>query len=102
MEENKCTENVGMMRTMKPPRHEDGWLGAFTREQVPGAWPNGTRVVKVIAEEGDGHQLGEMATVLGSLSHPDIYDGKPCYFLEWDGHPRVAVACLGWKLAPVQ
>ena len=40
---------------MKPLRNHPGWLGAFTDDQAEGAIPNGTPIVKVKTEPGDGH-----------------------------------------------
>jgi hypothetical protein len=51
-------------------------------------------VVKVAFEEGDGHPIGSLALVLGSVSHPTGFG----YFLEWKADPRVAVFCVGWKI----
>src|SRR5262249_17567539 len=85
---------------VKPPRHEDGWSGAFTREQAPQAlFSNGTRVKKTKAEPCDTTPLGALATVLGSYYIPEKGVG---YFVEWDDKPRVAVFVVGWKLGPVR
>jgi hypothetical protein len=72
-----------------------GYVGAFTREEAEGALCNGTRVVKVWGEKGDAHPLGAEATVLGSMSHPDVGVG---YFLEWDDMPRTAVFAAAKKV----
>ena len=82
-------------------RPEPGWRGVFTREQVWGAWPNGTRVVKVQQELGDGTPLGARGTVLGSMRHPARPD-LLAYFIEWEALPRLAVAVMDWKLARVE
>lgn len=47
--------------------YEPGWVGAFWRQQAPGALVNGSRVVKVKAEKGDLTPLGTQGTVLGSM-----------------------------------
>lgn len=65
-----------------------GWSGVFTRNQYPGALANGTRVRKRVEERGDAHKIGDLATVLGSIGHPDVGVG---YFVEWDDLPRMAV-----------
>lgn len=70
-------------------RTERGWSGVFTRQQEPGAMPNGTRIEKCNAKPGDGNPNGAPGTVLGSF---DPEGGKGfVYFVEWDGSPRVAV-----------
>lgn len=78
---------------------EPGWIGAFTRNQVEGAIPNGARIIKVATEDGDASPIGTTGTVLGSLSHPDVQRGNLCYFVEWGAHPRMAVAVIGWKIS---
>jgi hypothetical protein len=75
---------------------EPGWTGIFTREQAEGAIANGRRVVKVKGEAGDAHPVGATATVLGSLSYPEL--GGIGYFVEWDSRPRVAVFVIAWKI----
>jgi len=77
-------------------RHESGWVGAFTRRDVEGAIPAGTRIRKVVSEEGDGNPVGTRGIVLGSM--PKL--GYPwfMYFVQWDHLPRRAVACPGFKI----
>jgi hypothetical protein len=93
---------------------EVGWQGAFTRRQADGAIPNGARIVKAHAEEGDGHPVGSLGTVLGSLGFPpeaaeeaaaelaakglDPRPVKYAYFVEWDATPRVAVGVMDYKI----
>lgn len=72
-----------------------GWGGIFTRQQAPGAYPNGTRVKKVKAEPGDKHPIGTEATVLGSMAAPPVGTG---YFVEWDSRPSYAVFVIDWKV----
>src|SRR5262245_15908147 len=78
-----------------PPgwRMRDGVF--FFEDEYPGAMKNGTRVVKVRGDEGDTHPLGALATVVGSIGHPDV---GVCYFVEWDEHPGVPVAVMAFKL----
>lgn len=85
--------------------YEPGWLGGFTRNQAPGAHPNGSRVVKVREEDGDSTPLGTGGTVLGSLDgsalgyrNPDGSVVRFAYFVEWEDKPRVAVGVLDWKI----
>lgn len=73
-----------------------GWVGLFTTDEYPGAYRNGTRVVKVRTEPDDFHPVGTRATVLGSFGHPSIPEIMYC--VEWDPLPRVAVAVIGSKL----
>jgi hypothetical protein len=75
-------------------QNEEGWSGAFTRNQVEGALRNGTRIVKDKSEPGDATLDGTPGVVLGSLTH----DGVICYFIEWAHSPRVAIGCMGNKV----
>ena len=81
--------------TIKP---YPGYYGAFTKDQAPGAFPNGSRIVKHAVEEGDGTLLGHRGTVLGSMLEPEV---SPFifYFVEWDTRPRAAVCVVSWKIA---
>jgi hypothetical protein len=88
---------MGGTRDDMAPRPHPGWYGLFTRHQMPGAIRNGTRVVKVRTEAGDTHPVGSLATVLGSMGHPDVGIG---YFVEWDARPRFAVLVVADKIAP--
>ena len=81
-------------------RAEPGWAGAFTRDQYPGAIPNGSRVVKIAMDETDANPLGTMGTVLGSIGHPALTEG-PGYFVEWETMKRVAVFVAPWKIKEV-
>jgi hypothetical protein len=65
------------------PREHPGWIGAFTRDEYPGALRNGTPVVKVTF------------VVLGSVGHPEIGIG---YFVEWETLPRHAVLVVSGKI----
>jgi hypothetical protein len=65
-----------------------GWRGMFTTNEYPGAYPNGTRVIKVKTEPGDAHPVGARATVLGSMGQATM--DEIGYFVEWDAQPRVA------------
>lgn len=87
--------------------YERGWVGGFTRDQAPGAYPCGSRIVKVRKEDGDSTPLGTGGTVLGSLDgsvlghrNPDGHVIRFGYFVEWDTTPRVAVFVLDWKINP--
>lgn len=52
--------------------------------EAPGAWPNGSRVVKAAYEPGDRHRVGALATVIGSVGP---FLGLYGYFVEWDDDP---------------
>jgi hypothetical protein len=65
-----------------------GWRGAFVTDQYPGAYPNGSLIIKTTSEPGDAHPVGTLGTVLGSMGHPKVGIG---YFVEWQDMPRVAV-----------
>lgn len=83
-----------------PFRTEQGWVGIFTREEAPGALPNGTRIEKTGAEPDDYHGDGAKGTILGSVTAEDCAQHlgqKPgggselAYFVEWDNMPKYAV-----------
>jgi hypothetical protein len=78
-----------------------GWKGAFTRAQAEGAWPAGTRVRKAGSEPGDTHLNGAEGVILGSLAHRHIEDFV-LYFVEWDSHPKHAIAVANHRLEPVK
>ena len=80
-------------------RHEAGWHGAFTRDQAPGAIPNGTSIVKTATEAGDVHPVGTKGTVIGSICDPKV-DSRTLYFVEWASRPHAAVAVVDWKIGP--
>ncbi len=75
------------------------YLNLHTRETVPGAWPSGTRVMKIGSTPGDVHRDGDLATVLGSVTRP-LVNGLG-YFVEWDSHPLVAVLVMSHRCQPV-
>lgn len=84
---------------MKPIQNEPGWAGAFTRNQVPGALANGTRIVKANTEAGDGTPEGTPGVVLGSVVNDE---GRIAYFVEWANRPRLAVGCAALKVKAVE
>lgn len=62
----------------------------FSAAEAPGAWPNGTRVRKVLAAPGDlGGTLpvGTKGTICGSLGPftPPMMGSSYGYFVQWDG-----------------
>lgn len=82
-----------------------GWAGMHTRSEAPGAFPNGSRVVKTLDEPGDTHLVGSLATVLGSIRAPSAelrLISPYFYFVEWDAHPRIAVGIASIKIALMQ
>jgi hypothetical protein len=87
-------------------RYEEGWLGAFTRNQADGAIPNGATVFKTHFNKGDTHKPGDKARVLGSLPVPKdmkalANKAKYFYFVEWEDSPRMACSIVGDRIAPV-
>lgn len=76
-------------------KYEEGYYGAFTREQAEGAIPNGTRIIKTNSEKGDGRQDGVGGVVLGSMDGGDM---GICYFVEWDDAPKFAVGVIALKI----
>lgn len=88
------------MNIMDTIRYEPGWTWGFSRNEVLGAWKNGTRIVKTNSEPGDGHPDGTPGTILGSIASAAVQDGAICYFVEWDSAPQVAVGCMWFKVKP--
>lgn len=87
--------------------NEDGWIGAFTRQQAEGAIPNGTTIVKVNSAEGDRRSDGALGVVLGSIDgsliDPDVVKhvgARVMYFVEWRGFPRHAVSIVETRIRP--
>lgn len=78
-------------------REWPGYTGMFTRNEAPGAMPNGTRVAKTRSEHGDSHPDGSLGTVLGSFREPAVYPDT-FYFVEWDAGRGFAVGTLALKL----
>jgi hypothetical protein len=72
-----------------------GYIGLHSRDEAPGAIPNGTKVRKVASKPDDIHQDGALATVLGSIHYPKVGFG---YYVEWDSHPRIAVFVAGHRV----
>jgi hypothetical protein len=98
--------NLGALARLQ---EEPGMLGAFTREQAPGAIANGARVVKSLMAPGDTHELGASATVLGSIGpQPEpvnvgdriVPAGSFVYFVAWDDQPALAVSVSSDRIAP--
>lgn len=78
-----------------------GRLIVLTRKEAPGAWPNGTRIVKMDRRPGDTHAVGAQARVIGSACAPD---GEYGYFVEWDDAPGIPVLVRteGGRIAKVK
>lgn len=81
-------------------KHRPGWTGGFTTRRAAGAMENGTRIVKAAEDAtGDFTPIGSLGTVLGSMLHPKL---GIAYFIEWDDKPKLAVACVHWKIKSVE
>lgn len=83
-----------------------GYVGAFTRFQMPGAIRNGSTVRKVQEDEGDATPLGTLGIVLGSIGTGKLErppgSTRPIlfgYFVEWADRPRHAIFTVDWKIA---
>lgn len=76
---------------------------AFISGEAPGAFPNGTRVVKCNSGE-KGHPDGTRGRILASHSvaefAPQFLEtmGPFSYFVEWDPTPGVPVGCGSRKV----
>ena len=99
--------NLEKQEVPRGVREWPGYEGGFTRNTVLGAWPNGTKVVKVRGERGDATPNGAVGRILGSLPGPihrrgQRVPGFTClYFIEWDTDPKKAVGVASWKLERV-
>ena len=67
--------------------------------QADGAIPNGARVVKQNAEQGDTHPDGTPGTVIGSLP-PVMYQDRLTimYCIEWGPSPGIPVFTVDYKV----
>ena len=87
-------------RTAYGLREEKGWAGTFTRNEAPGALPNGTRVCKVNSKPGDANPDGTLGVVLGSFPIEDPESpARHFYFIEWTGMPHVACGITDFRIA---
>jgi hypothetical protein len=78
-----------------PPDYHPGYIGAFTKNEAPQCYRNGTRIRKTVHQEGDATPVGGRGTVLGSIFHPEL---GGFYFVEWDHKPKVAVGVAAVKI----
>lgn len=79
---------------------------SFT-DQAEGAWPNGTRVMKLLTTEAaESHSPGALATIIGSVAAgkllPEWPDIKYMYCCIWDDAPGVPQICADFKLRRVE
>jgi hypothetical protein len=75
-----------------------GYAGVFTKDEVPYAFKNGTRIEKCNAEPGDGNPDGTQGTVLGSVDGGEL---GIAYFVEWDTMPKHAVLVVSSRIKRV-
>ena len=75
-------------------KHHDGYETMFPDSQADGAWPNGTTVIKVNAEDGDITKNGMPGIVMGSIGA----EGLIMYFIEWQNNLRHVIGCVAGKL----
>ena len=78
---------------------QEGYIGAFTRHQADGAFPNGTRIRKINSEPNDITRDDEVGTILGSVQGPGL---GFFYFVEWDNKPKVAVGAMAKKVERIE
>lgn len=67
---------------------DDTTVAFYVTLEAPGALPNGTEVVKVNSEPGDGHPDGTEGIVVGSIGPAYMEKfGRDmlAYFVEWHG-----------------
>lgn len=97
----------------------------FTRNEADGAWPNGTQVRKIYAEDGEDRgaytangalmaatPIGAVGTIIGSIAaempergtpewhqlDPHLRPSKYVYWIEWRTSPDVCVAAAELKV----
>lgn len=69
-------------------------IAHYTTDEAPGAYPNGTQIVKVKTEKGDANPIGTRGKVIGSMT-----DGKVLgYFIEWETSPGVPIFVASFKI----
>lgn len=92
---------------------------SFTRNEAPGAIPNGTTVRKTFEEEpGTETAPGTLGTVIGSIGgvkeeianlpatkrahmDPRLLSSEFFYFIEWRTSPNAVIGCLSEKVEEV-
>jgi hypothetical protein len=83
---------------------------AYFDDQAPGAWANGTRIIKVKKVDAqEVTDIGTRGTVLGSMGLPadaiveqldrGLEGVQFGYFIEWDDKPNLPTFCIDAKLA---
>lgn len=86
--------------------YRPGDIGVYLPGEAEGAYPNGTRIVKVRSEEGDGTTIGTGGVVLSSMAIPDDLDvpltpdgARPSYFyfVKFDDFPQ-PLGITDWKI----
>jgi len=76
--------------------HEQVAAGWFVTTEAAGAYKNGTRVRKTKKRDGDAHDVGATAKVIGSLDVGGLgLRARFFYFVVWDDFPGVAVGVAG-------
>lgn len=81
---------------------EDVDDGAYIAGEAPGAYPNGTRILKVEGESGDGTPVGTGGIVLSSvdtshISIPGVRKATYFYFVLFDDFPA-PIGIADWKI----
>jgi hypothetical protein len=71
-------------------------MNAYTDDEVPGAYRNGSRVEKIQGEEEDRNPIGAIGLVLGSMGIAEL--NMVGYFVEWDTDPGKPVFVSDWKI----
>jgi hypothetical protein len=92
---------------MKPTLRKDAPRGVplqgfYIEGEAEGAYPNGTRVIKIDAEESDSTRIGTKGTVISSVDASDVeIEGVRrityFYFVMWDDFPA-PVGLADWKI----
>lgn len=77
-------------------------LGWYLPGEAEGAYPNGTRIVKVKKEAGDLTPIGGKGVVMAShdasmISIPGLPKADYFYFVKWDDFEHPVGVC-DWKI----
>lgn len=86
----------------KLPKWKKMGLATYTDEQAPGALKNGTIVEKRGFQEGDAHEPGMRATVLGSFGPFKFENVNYMYFVEWDDMKGVPVSITDDRIREIK
>lgn len=86
---------------MAPPAQSQIALSTIIGQQAKGAYPNGSRVVKLPGDMKDRTPTGTLGTVKGSVGHTMLVNGRTinhAYVVMWDNCPGQFVMMTDFKI----